>query len=79
MKVVIYDLDGVSIYAGLTPAIPKIKELYGEKLAAEVCTRLSRGRLGMVYRRYGGPRIELVSDTDAERIRAKEQGLILRT
>lgn len=72
MQVVIYDIDGVSIYLDLAAAAEKIKELYGSKLGAEACARLSHGRPGMVYRRHGGPRIEIVTDSDAERIRARE-------
>ena len=72
MQVVIYDIDGVSIYLDLAAAAEKIKELYGSKLGAEACARLSHGRPGTIYRRYGGPRIEIVSDADAERIRSKE-------
>lgn len=72
MQVVIYDIDGVSIYLDLAAAAEKIKELYGSKLGAEACARLSHGRPGMVYRRHGGPRIEIVTDSDAERIRGRE-------
>lgn len=72
MQVVIYDIDGVSIYLDLATAAEKIKELYGSKLGAEACARLSHGRPGMVYRRHGGPRIEIVTDSDAERIRGRE-------
>ena len=72
MQVVIYDIDGVSIYLDLAAAAEKIKELYGSKLGAEACARLSHGRPGMVYRRHGGPRIEIVTDSDAEWIRGRE-------
>ena len=72
MQVVIYDIDGVSIYLDLAAAAEKIKELYGSKLGAEACARLSHGRPGMVYRRHGGPRIEIVTDSDAERIKRRE-------
>ena len=72
MQVVIYDIDGVSIYLDLAAAAEKIKELYGSKLGAEACARLSHGRPGMVYRRHGGPRIEIVTDSDAARIRGRE-------
>lgn len=72
MQVVIYDLDGVSVYSDLAAADRKIKELYGQKLGAEACARLVKGRAGTIYRRHGGPRVELVSDADAARIRRRE-------
>lgn len=72
MQVVIYDLDGVSVYSDLATAAWKVKELYGQKLGTEACARIAKGRVGTIYRRHGGPRVELVSDADAERIRRRE-------
>jgi hypothetical protein len=70
--IIIYDQDKTYIYSSLSDAKEMIIALYGVKLGPEACAKLVKGRSGMVYRRYGGPRIEIVSDADAERIRARE-------
>lgn len=72
MQVVIYDIDGTFLYPSLDAAAEKIKELYGQKLGTEACARLYHSRPGTVYRRHGGPRVEIVSEADAERIRDRE-------
>ena len=70
--IIIYDQDKTYIYSSLSDAKEMIIALYGVKLGPEACAKLVKGRPGTVYRRYGGPRIEIVSDADAERIRSKE-------
>ena len=70
--IVIYGQDGTYLFNSLEEGKETIISLYGAKLGGEACTALSRGRTGTVFRRYGGPRIEIVSDADAERIRARE-------
>lgn len=71
--IIIYDQDKTYIYNNLSDAKEMIIALYGVKLGLEACAKLAKGRLGTVYRRYGGPRIEIVSDADAERIRTREK------
>lgn len=70
--IIIYDQDKTYFYNSLGDAEETIIALYGAKLGREACTALRNGRTGTVYRRYGGPRVEIVSDADAERIRARE-------
>ena len=70
--IIIYDQDKTYIYNNLSDAKEMIIALYGVKFGREACTAMRNGRPGTVYRRYGGPRIEIVSDADAERIRVRE-------
>ena len=70
--IIIYDQDKTYIYSSLSDAKEMIIALYGVKLGPEACAKLVKGRPGTVYRRYGGPRIEIVSDAGAERIRVRE-------
>lgn len=70
--IIIYDQDKTYIYNDLGGAEETIIALYGAKLGREACTAMRNGRMGTVYRRHGGPRVEIVSDADAERIRARE-------
>ena len=70
--IIIYDQDKTYIYSSLSDAKEMIIALYGVKLGPEACAKLVKGRPGTVYRRYGGPRIEIASDADAERIRVRE-------
>ena len=69
--IIIYDQDKTYIYNDLGDAEETIIALYGAKLGREACTAMKNGRTGTVYRRHGGPRIEIVSDADAERIRGR--------
>ena len=71
--IVIYEQDKTYIYNDTAGAEKTIMSLYGAKLGREACETLEKGRMGTVYRRYGGPRIEIVSEEDAERIRVKEE------
>ena len=70
--IVIYEQDGTYLFNSLEEGRKTIISLYGEKLGKEASTALAGGRTGTVFRRYGGPRIEIVSDADAERIRTRE-------
>ena len=70
--IIIYDQDKTYIYSSLSDAKEMIIALYGVKLGPEACAKLVKSRPGTVYRRYGGPRVEIISDADAERIRARE-------
>ena len=70
--VVIYDQEKTHIFNDLAGARSAIMLLYGDKLGKEACETIRKGRPGTVYRRYGGPRIEVVTDAEAEWIRGKE-------
>jgi len=71
--IVIYGQDGTYLFNSLEEGKETIISLYGAKLGREACAALSRGRTGTVYRMYGGPRVEIVSEAAAERIRAREK------
>ena len=72
MYIVIYDQDKTQLYSNAAAASDKIFELYGERFGREACEAVKSGRTGTIYRRHGGPRIEVVTDEKAAWIRKKE-------
>lgn len=71
--IIIYDQDKTYIYNDLGDAEETIIALYGAKLGREACTAMKNGRTGTVYRQHGGPRVEIVSEADAERSAAERR------
>ena len=77
--IVIYTQDNTIIKKDAAAAKGDLISLYGEKLGLEAYTAVKNGRIGASYRKYGGPLVKVVSETDSEWIQKKETaiGLII--
>ena len=71
--IVIYTQDEVYIKPTADAALPILNSIYGPKLAQEAYNTVKNARVGEIYRKYGGPRVEVVSEERGEWIREKEQ------
>ena len=73
--IVIYTQDGTYIKNDADEAFHILTALYGEKLGKEAYNTVYNARIGTIYRKYGGPRVEVVSEERAEWIREKEMAV----
>ena len=71
--IVIYTQDETYIKDNADVALPILNSIYGEKLAQEAYNTIRNGRIGTIYRKYGGPRVEVVSEERGEWIRERER------
>ena len=71
--IVIYTQDNTIIREDADAAQGDLISLYGEKLGAEAYAAVKNARIGVAYRKYGGPLVKVVSKEDAEIIRTKEK------
>lgn len=70
--IVIYTQDNTIIREDADSARGDLVRLYGEKLGSEAYEAVKNGRLGAVYRNYGGPLVKVISSKDAAHIKEKE-------
>ena len=70
--IVVYTQDATYIKKDADAAKDILLSVYGEKLGTEAYTTTKNAREGTTYRKYGGPRVEVVSKEKAEQIREKE-------
>lgn len=70
--IVIYTQDNTIIRDNADAAREDLISLYGEKLGTEAYAAVKNGRIGVAYRKYGGPLVKAISSEDAVRIREKE-------
>ena len=73
--IIIYTQDETYIKPSADAAFPILTALYGPKLAQEAYNTVRNAREGKIYRKYGGPRVEVVSEERAEWIREKEMAV----
>lgn len=71
--IVIYTQDATYIKPTADAALSILNSIYGPKLAQEAYNTIRNARVGTTYRKYGGPRIEVVSRERAEWIREKRK------
>lgn len=70
--VVIYTQDGTYIRKDVNSARNILIAVYGKKLGEEACDVLKYARNGMTYRKFGGPLVRVVTETEVLDIRSKE-------
>ncbi len=73
--IVIYTQDNTIIRENADAAKGDLVSLYGEKLGAEAYAAVKNGRVGLAYRKHGGPLVKVVSKENAESIRKKEEAI----
>lgn len=74
--IVIYTQDETYIRDDADAIKSVLAEVYGEKLGAEAYAAVKDAREGVVYRKHGGPLVQVVSKEKAEEIREKEQQIV---
>ncbi len=76
--ILIYGQDETIIRNNADAAKNDLIRLYGEKLGLEAYAVVKNGRIGAVYRKYGGPLVRVVSSKEAEVISEKEKQIGIR-
>lgn len=69
--IVIYTQDKTYIKNNADAALPILISVYGPKLGKEAYNTIRNARVGKVYRKHGGPRVEVVSEERGEWIRER--------
>ena len=70
--IVIYTQDETFIREDADSAKSIFNTLYGEKLGREAYWTVDKAPAGTVYRKNGGPLVQVVTKENAEKIRQKE-------
>ena len=73
--IIIYTRDETYIKPTADAALPILNSVYSSKLGKEAYSFVKDARIGTIYRKYGGPRVEVVSEERAEWIREKEMAV----
>lgn len=71
--ILIYTQDETIIKDNADAAKQDLIRLYGKKLGSKAYAAVKNGRIGTVYRKYGGPLVKVVSSKEAEVISEKEK------
>lgn len=73
--IVVYTQDATYIRSDAEAAKDILFSVYGAALGNEAYIKIKNAREGTIYRKHGGPRVEVVSEETAKKIKEKENSL----